>query len=88
MGSFGEWPDLLGHVALNLGVRPRPAPMPTVQGPAIYLDFFARSLDCALTPHLRRHTLAAAARLNAKNQSSEWLQEQAREGVSNPVWYR
>ena len=56
--------------------------------PAIYLDFFARSLDFALWPHLSRHPLAAAKRINGEKQACEWIPGQVREGVSNPEWYR
>ena len=61
VGSSQAWPDLLGNVALNLGVCPRAVPMTNLQEPAVYMDFFASALDVALFPHLRRHPLAAAA---------------------------
>ena len=47
----------------------------------------ARTSDFALIPHLRRHILAASARLNGKNRASEWIRDTARESVGNPVRY-
>ena len=39
MGPAEGWPDLLGSVALNLGVRSMAAPMPNLQSPEYFLDF-------------------------------------------------
>ena len=89
MGRPDESPDLSGNVAFNLGVGPRPVPMPNMQDPAIYLDFFARTLDSAIGrhPNLSRHPLAAAARPNGKRQAREWIQGLVRDKVSNPKWF-
>ena len=88
MGSSDGRPDLLGNVAVNLAVCPRAAPMSNAQGPAIFLDFFARTLAFARLPRLSRHLLAAAAIVNGKKQKWEWIQENVKEGVRNPAWYR
>ena len=68
MGSPDGWPDLLGNVALNLGVCPCTVPTPNLQDPEIYLVFFARTLDIPLCTHLARHPLSAAAKLTGKKQ--------------------
>ena len=81
MGSPNERPDLLGNDASNLGVCPCPVPTP-------YLDSYARTLDSALFPHLSRHPIAAAERLNGKKQARDWIKGQVREGVSNTGWHR
>ena len=71
-----------------MGVRTRTAPMPELQDSASYLDFFATTLDFGLFPHLSRNPLAAAAKLNGKEQAWQRIQEQVSEGVRNPEWYR
>ena len=81
-----HWPDLLGNVALDLGVCPRPAPTPNMRDPAIYLDVFAMTLHFASFPHPSGRPLVAAARPDGKIQAWEWIRGQAREGVRNPEW--
>ena len=63
-GSTDDRPDLLGNIALNLGVRPRPLPTPNLREPTKLLDFFASSPDFALFPHLSRNTLTASAKIH------------------------
>ena len=88
MGSSGEWPELSANVAFDLGERSRPVPIPDLLGPAIYLDLFAGTLDFAALSHLSLHPRPTAARRNGDEQAWEWIQVQAREGVSNSEWYR
>ena len=82
------WPDLLGNVALNLGVRPRAVAMPNFEDPSIYLDFFARARDLALLPYTRRRAPAAAARMSRGKRAWEWTQGQVGGGVRNPARFR
>ena len=49
MGPAEGWPELLGNVAVNLGVLPRAAPTPDLQKPDINLGSFARMLDFELS---------------------------------------
>ena len=87
MGSSAEWPDLLGHVTLNRGVSSRAALVPNPQDPASRLGIFARTSDFVSFPHLSRHPLPAAAKLNGGKRAWGQIQEQVREEFGNPEWY-
>ena len=82
---LGEWPDLLGNVAVKVGVRETAAPLPNLTSPGICFGSLARTLDLAVCPHLSRHPLAAAAGLGWKGKARHWIQGQIREGVRNPA---
>ena len=70
-GPANAWPDLLGNVAMNLGVCPRAIPKPNLQKSDGYLDFFARTLDFAVFPHFNRHPQSTAAGIGRQRGSIE-----------------
>ena len=84
MGSPDDRSDLLGNVALDLGVCSRLAPVPNMRDAAIYLNSVAETSDFALVPHHCRHPLAAVLRFRGKKQAWEWVHVRAREGVRDP----
>ena len=84
VGTADSWPDLLGNVAIDSGVRPRALPSPILENPKVYSDFCMRMLDFAVFPHLSRRSQAAAAGVGGKKKARDWIQEQIREGVRNP----
>ena len=49
-GSAAEWPLILGAVTKVLGANPVHPPIPDLRNPDLYLDFFARAQEFAISP--------------------------------------
>ena len=83
-GTAERRTDLLGNVAINLGLRPRAGPLPNLGNLEVYLHFCMRMFDFAVSPHLSRHPLVAAAGVGGKATAWGWIRKQIREGLRKP----
>ena len=83
-----EWPQISGTVAKTLGIDPTPPPKSDLLVPAVFLDFFSRTLDFAGFPYRSRRPLAAASDTDRKPKASERIREQVSDGVRDPKWVR
>ena len=88
VGPSASCPDPLGHVAMKLGVWLRATPKSDLHQSDVYFDFFMRALDFEAFPHLTRHPQATAAGTGRAGGAWDWIQEQGRNGVSGPEWWR
>ena len=83
----GSWPDPLGSSSMNLGARSRAIPLPNLQNPEVYMDFFSGMVDFALFPRLSRRPQETAAGLGGEKRARDWIQEQIRDGVRNSAQF-
>ena len=87
-GSADQWPLILGTVANALGVCLTPPSRPKLQIPAVYLGFFTRTFDFAISPHRGRRQLSEASGADGEAEAWQWIHDQLMEGVRNPDWLR
>ena len=87
VGPPEAWPDPLGNVAMNLGVRPQDFPEAGLHQSDGCPTFFLCTSAFAASPHLSRHPRAAAVGFGRRGEEWDWTRGQGREGVSDPAWW-
>ena len=83
-GSEADWSA--PWVSRPLGVRPAAPPLPNLSDPALFLDFFAQTLEYAAFPHRSKHHMALGSDIGTKGQAWMWICEQITESATHPEW--
>ena len=85
-GAKSDWSALLGEAARPLGAQPVPPPLSDLSDPELFLGFFDKSLDFAISPHKSRRPLAIGSGIFSKFLAWGWICEQICVDALHPSW--